>query len=128
MNLSWGRGGLQEGGLQRGRTHSGAGKLSEEVGWEFGLPVAINGELELGKRWAPWRWAPESKNTFRSWRTWCGGGLGGWAPRGGTSTNWRTWIAVWVMEKRSTVVGVPEVKMHLPIDDPWILKFGLCLT
>ena len=41
-------------------------------------------------------------------------------PGGGTSTM--------EMEKRSTVVGVPEVKMHLPIDDPWILKFGLSLT
>ena len=67
--MSWGRGGLQGGGLQRGRTHAGAGELGEEVGWEFGLPVAIKGELELGKRWAPGRWAPESKNTFRSSRT-----------------------------------------------------------
>ena len=77
MNLSWGIGGLQGGGLQRGRAHAGAGELGEEVGWDFGLPVVIKGELELGKRWASGRFAPESKYTFRSWRTWCGGGLVG---------------------------------------------------
>ena len=44
VNLSWGRGGLQGGGLQRGRTPAGAGELSEEVGWDFGLPVVIQGE------------------------------------------------------------------------------------
>ena len=52
MNLSWVRGGLQGGGLQRGRTHAGAGELGEEVGWDFGLPVVIKGELELVWRWA----------------------------------------------------------------------------
>ena len=38
VKLSWGTGGLQGGGLQRGRAHSGAGELCEEVGWEVGLP------------------------------------------------------------------------------------------
>ena len=52
MNLSWGRDGLQGGGLQRGRTHAGAGELVEEVGWHFGLRVVIIGELELVLRWA----------------------------------------------------------------------------
>ena len=36
-NLSWGGGGLLGGGLQRGRTRSGAEELGEEVGWEVGL-------------------------------------------------------------------------------------------
>ena len=105
MNLSWERDGLQGGGLQRGRTHAGAGELGEEVGWDFGLPVVTKGELELGKRWDSGRFAPESKNTFRSWRTWCGGELGGLAPRGARPRTGGTLISVWVMEMCSAVDG-----------------------
>ena len=38
-------------GSREEETHARARELGEEVGWDFGLPGVIKGELELVWRW-----------------------------------------------------------------------------
>ena len=87
MKLSWGRGGLQGGGLQKG-----AGKLGEEVGWELWLPVAgcTGAGEEVGFREVGSRVKEHIQELeILAWRL-----AGRFDSLGGTSTNRKILISV----------------------------------